>query len=136
MHNLRALWTGALLLTGSAILCADAPLGGQWRVGQVLDFPGQEIVIGKVWFNMEREREGHAYFKPLMTPTLGMGRLKGSDNPPLGLLQCTVIRKAAILSPDVVVTATKALCPGGREYVVDEVLFDISANTVPSPVKH
>jgi hypothetical protein len=124
MQNLRPMLAGLVLLWGSAILCAKPQVG---RIQDVVDFPGTEKVIGKVWFNVAREQEGRVYFKPLLTPTLGMGRLKGSDNPELGLVQCTIVKRAAIVSPNVILNVTKALCPNNREYVVDEVIFDVDA---------
>jgi hypothetical protein len=122
MRNLRPIWTGLLLLGGTTVLCAKEH---QFSIQNTVDFPGKDTIVGRVWFNVEREREGHVYFKPLMTPTLGMGRLKGSDNPGLGLVQCVIVKRVAIVSPDVVLNVTKAIC-GSREYVVDEVLFDLS----------
>jgi hypothetical protein len=113
------------LLTGCLILSANAQVG---RIQEVVDFPGKDVVVGRVWFNVQREQEGRVYFKPLLTPTLGMGRLKGDSNPELGLLQCTIVKRAAIVSPNVILNVTKALCPNNREYVVDEVIFDVAPN--------
>lgn len=79
--------------------------------------------MGRVWFRVERQSEGHIYMKALMAPTLGMGRLKGSDNPPSGLIQCLIVKGVALVGPTARLSITKAQC-GSREYVVDEVLFE------------
>ena len=123
MRNKRLMWTGPALLLAAMGLCADE--GYIARAQRKFDFPGTEEVVGKVWFNVQRTTDSHIYVRSLTQPTLGMGRTKGDDNLPLGLVQCVVIKRLSVISPDVVLDTTLARCPGQREYVVDEVLFDV-----------
>lgn len=126
MRNYRALWAAGILLSFGTWLPAH---DGLFKLQRRLDYPGVDTVIGKAWLQVERIDNDHIYFKALIQPTLGAGRVSGSDNVPLGLAQCTIIKRLAQISPDVNLEITKVHCPGpngGREYVVDEVLFNLA----------
>jgi hypothetical protein len=116
-----------LFFCGLALLCAGALEAneGLLRAQRKLDFPGTDSIVGQVWFQVERTKGDHIYVKSLTQPTLGMGRTKGQDNLPLGLVECLAVKRTAIISPEIVLDIALARCPGGREYVVDEVLFDV-----------
>jgi hypothetical protein len=123
------IWLAGLALLGAGALEAH---DGLFAVQHRLDFPGTTTEVGKVWFDVERTTDSHVYFKSLTQPLLGMGRIKGSDNLPLGLVECTIYKRTAIISPEVVLDVTLARCPGQREYVVDEVLFDVASQNRPA----
>jgi hypothetical protein len=117
----RFLLTAGALLGASAWLYAtDAP-APQRR----LDYPGTDRLVGRAWIDVQRASSEHVYFKTLVAPTLGMGRTKGSDNMPLGLIKCAIWKRRALVSAEVQLDITLLRCPGNREYVVDEVLFDL-----------
>lgn len=125
---MRILLAGGLLLTSGLLsLGNDLPKSSQnaqvWKNGP----QGLDQTVGEVWFSVRQSRGDKILMSPLIPVNLLFTRTRGEDNSPNGLIKCTVVNRAFITGqpPDLMsVSLTVAQCPGPREYIVDEVIFE------------
>lgn len=118
---------GTLFLGG--LLMADTPHVGHQNKSRLPSWPAQGLDrdVGRAYFSIRETHGDKMLITPLVPVDLLVTRTRGEDNPSERLVSCMVTRRTLIVSSDatIAVDLTVLKCPGNREYVSDQLEFDV-----------